>query len=366
MDRLVLAYSGSPDSSLSIPWLKSTYRAEVITVTLDLGQGLELEAIRDRALSLGAARAHVVDRREEFARDFVLPSLAADALQDDRVPMIAPLGRPLLAKTLLEIADSEKAGAVAHAGSGRRGTLDVLLKALRPKLKIVAPRREWSLAGEGRAAEAGRLGIALDADSAVAELNIWGRVSQWPVPSDGGAAALPPHAFKLTRPAHAWPSEAAHVELAFERGVPTAINRVLLSPTELISNLATVASVHGIGRMDVTEQRSGGTSLLEAVEAPAAVLLHAAHRELRRATAARDFDRFSSTVSAAYADIIAAGQWYSPLRTALAAYVDAAQERITGSVRFQLHKGVYSIVDRTVRPASSSRRTATTLPMASV
>lgn len=368
MERLVLAYSGSPDSSLAISWLKSTYQADVIAVTLDLGQGRDVEAIRDRALALGAARAHVVDRREEFARDVVLPSLVADALHDDRVPLVAALSRPILARALLEIADSEKAGAIAHAGSGRRGTLDVLLRALRPKLKIIAPRREWALTPEARSAEAQRLGVAPAPGACTAEVNIWGRVFQCPLPvgDDAAASLARTGGFTLTRAPQATPDEAAQVTIAFERGVPTAINRVALPLAELIETLTTVASVHGIGRFEPAEARVGGVAVLEGIEAPAAVLLHAAHRELRRATAARDFDRFSSTVSAAYAEIIAAGQWYSPLRTALAAYADAAQARITGAVGFQLHRGVHSIVDRTVRPASSRRSAAAVLPMTAV
>lgn len=359
MNRIVLAYSGSPDGSLSIPWLQSTYQAEVVTVTVDLGQGRILEAVRDRALSLGAVRAHVVDRREEFARDFVLPSLAADALSEDGAPMTAALGRPLLAKTLVEIAESEKATAIAHTGARARGTVDVLLRARRPKLKIVAPRREWTWSESERLEAARRQGIALDLEPCAADTNVWGRTIHCPAELGEPSAGI----FTLTRDPERCPDEPAHVELTFERGVPTAVNRVVLPLSDLLSSLTTLAGAHGVGR-SAGGQRAGSSDRVLR-EAPAAVLLHAAHRELRRATATKDLDQFSSTVSVAYAGIIEGGQWFSPLRAALDAYVGVTQERATGAVRFRIHKGTYTILDRTVASAASRRRPAI-IPVATV
>lgn len=354
MDRIVLAYSGGLDTSVAIPWLKERHRAEIVAVTMDLGQGRELEAVRDRALAIGAARAHVLDLREEFARDFVLPALKADALYDDRSPMTAALGRPLIARKLVEIAEIEQAQAVAHGGGGssRRVAFDVLIRALNPKLKVITPARDWGMTRSEVIAHARRHAVPLSPDVESpfrAESNLWGRSIECSSLED----EPPEDSYTLTRSARECPDEPAYVEIAFDRGTPAAINGVALPMIELIASLGTIASAHGVGRIDVVEHRVGPSKLREIGEAPAAVLLHAAHKELRKVTAPRELERFSRSVSAEYADMIYGGLWFSPLRGALDAFVQSVQEPMTGVVRLKLFKGAYSIVARSATPASA-------------
>jgi argininosuccinate synthase len=361
LERIVLAYSGRLDTSVAIPWLKEHYNAEVVAVTMDLGQERELEAVRDRALAVGAMRAHVLDLREPLVRDFVMPALKADALFDDRSPMTAALTRPLIAQKLVEIAAIEHAQTVAHggSGSGRRAAFDGMIRALNPKLKIIAPARDWGMDRAKVAGYARAHGIALPADldrSYRAESNLWGRSIEC-----GTLDGEPPEdIYTLTKPARECPDEPAYVEIQFDRGVPTAVNNVAMPLVELIAVLNTIAATHGVGRIDVVEHRVGSIRLHEIGEAPAAVLLHAAHRELRRITAPRELERFCRTVSGEYADIIYSGLWFSPLRKALNGFVESVQERLSGVVRLKLFKGAYSIVARNAVNAA----TPVMIPMA--
>ncbi len=365
MERVVMAYAGGVEASAGIRWLLQHVRAEVVTVTVDLGQGRELEAIRDRALALGAARAHVLDWRDEFVRECVVPSLKADALYDDRSPMAAALGRPLIARALGEIADIEQASTVAHGGGwrGHKVALDLLLKTLRPKLRVIVPRREWTLSAADIAAIAERYGLE-DREAALcrSESNLWGRTIEC-APLDDSWQEPPEELFTLTRPARSCPDEPAYVELAFERGVPSSINGVALPLAELIASLGHIAAIHGVGRIDVVEHRVGGATLREIAEAPAALLLHAAHRDLRKVSAPRELERFARTISAEYADVIYSGQWYSPLRSAIDGFVEATQGCITGVVRLKLFKGASSIVGRTVAGTTGAARQPAVIPV---
>lgn len=357
MERIVLAYSGGLDTSAAIPWLQAQHHAEIIAVTMDFGQGRELEAVRDRALAIGAIRAHVLDLREEFAKDFVLPALKADALYDDRSPMTAALARPLIAQKLVEIAEIEHATAVAHGGGGKKVALDVLIRALNPKLKVLTPARDWGMTRSEVVEYARRHSIPIppSVESPYhAEANLWGRAIDCSALDD----EAPEEIYTLTKPARESPDAAAYVEIAFERGVPSAINGVAMPLLELIASLTTIASAHGVGRIDLVEYRLGTSKLREVSEAPAAVLLHAAHKELRKATAPRELERFARTVSAEYADLIYSGLWFSPLRAALNGFVDANQERISGIVRLKLFKGAFSIVGRKATPIATHKRSS--------
>lgn len=358
MDRIVLAYAGGVEASVAIPWLRAQYKADVVTVTVDIGQGRELEAVRDRALALGAVRAHVLDWRDEFVRECVLPSLKADALYDGRSPMAASLGRPLVARALTEIADIEHTATVAHGGGrrGRKVPLDVLLKTLRPKLHVLAPLRAWDLSPEAVAAAATRYGMSPPAVAPCrAETNLWGRTIECPSLDDSWNEP-PEDVFTLTRSARQCPDEPAYVEIAYERGVPVSINGVNMPLSELIGSLGPLAATHGVGRIDVVDHRVGGATLRELSEAPAALLLHAGHRDLRKLSAPRELERFARTISHEYADLIYSGQWFSPLRQALDGFVDATQDRITGVVRLKLFKGASSIVGRVLGPTAPVRR----------
>jgi argininosuccinate synthase len=265
MERIVLAYSGGLDTSVAIPWMAEKYDAEIIAVTMDLGQGKELEEVRERALATGAIRAHVLDLREEFARDYVLPALKADAIYEDRYPMATSLGRPLIAQKLVEIAESENATAVAHGCTGKGNDqvrLDVTTRALNPKLKVIAPARVWGMTRPEEIAYARRHGVPVPAtiDSPYStDTNLWGRSIECGVLEDPWQEP-PEDIYTLTKSPGECPSQAAYIEISFERGVPTALNGVTMPILDLIDSLATVAGSHGVGRIDMVENRLVGRS----------------------------------------------------------------------------------------------------------
>jgi argininosuccinate synthase len=341
--RIVLAYSGSLEGSAAIPWLRDHHHAEVVTVTLDLGQGRELEAIRDRALSLGAQRAHVLDARDQFAQEFIVPALRADALHEGQVPMALALSRPLIAQKVVEIARIERADAVAHAGRATGGSsqLDRLLGAMAPGLSILTPTRESMARGADLDAFARSHGLGPVSDEATrVDANFWGRSLRREA---GGAVP----ALLAGQPPDACPDEPAFVDITFASGLPTALNGVALPLLELVASLGMLAATHGVG------QARTGTLVCDA---PAAVLLHAAHRDLVRAASGADVERFSASATAAYVEAIEDARWFSPLREALDAYFVAAQAHVNGHVRLRLFKGGHAAIatelsQAPVRPA---------------
>ena len=351
MERIVLAYSGGLDTSVAIPWLAEKYHAEIIAVTMDLGQGKELEQVRDRALATGAARAHVLDLREEFARDYILPALKADAIYEDRYPMATSLGRPLIAQKLVEIAEIEQATAVAHGCTGKGNDqvrLDVTTRALNPKLKVIAPARVWGMTRPEEIEYARKRGVPVPAtveSPYSTDANLWGRSIECGVLEDPWQEP-PEEIFTLTKSPAECPDQPAYVEVAFERGVPTAINGVAMPLLDLIASLGTIAGAHGVGRVDMVENRLVGIKSREIYEAPAAVVLHAAHKELQKLVTTRDLDRLARLISLHYADLVYNGLWFTPTRAALDAFVENVQERVTGTVRLKLFKGDCRIVGR--------------------
>jgi argininosuccinate synthase len=345
--RVVLAYSGGLNSTVAIPWFAGAERepVEVVTITLDLGQGGELEEVRDRALATGAVRAHVLDVRDEFARDYITRAIKADALADDRTPMGPALAVPLIARRLVEIAAIEQADTVAHGAADRTAAAryEVAVRALNPNLTVLAPARDWNLTRIEAIEYAHIRNITVPVTVDMphgSDANVWGRsvagegADTWDEP--------PEEMFALTLAASACPSEPAYVEIKFERGVPTAVNGVTMPLIDIISTVGMIAGSHGVGRLDVAAARAAR----EIGEAPAAAVLHAAHTELQRLVTAKDAAKFSRIVSREYADIVDRGGWFSPLREALDAYVDRMQERVNGAIRIKLFKGDARIVGR--------------------
>ena len=351
MQRIVLAYSGGLDTSVAIPWLAERYGAEVVAVTLDLGQGRELADVRERALAVGAVRAHVVDVREEFAAEYILPALQAGAVYEHGYPLATALGRPLIAKHLVRIAEMEGAAAIAHGCTGKGNDqvrLDVSARALNPSIKVIAPARVWGMTRPDEIEYARERGIPVPAtveSPYSTDANLWGRSIECGVLEDPWREP-PQDIYTLTRSPADCPDEPAYCEIEFERGVPVKVNGVAMSFVELIASLETIAGAHGVGRLDMVENRLVGIKSREIYEAPAAVALHAAHRELQGLVMPRDLERVASDLSRTYADLVYNGLWFSPLREAIDAFVAKVQEPVSGTVRLKFFKGDCRVAGR--------------------
>jgi argininosuccinate synthase len=349
--RIVLAYSGGLDTSVAIPWLREKHGAEIIAVTLDLGQGRELNQIRERARSAGAIRCHVLDVREEFARDYILPALQADALYEARYPLATALSRPLIAKKLVEIAHMENATAIAHGCTGKGNDqvrLDVSARAIDPAISVIAPAREWGMTRPEEIAYARARHVSVPTTVASpysTDQNLWGRSIECGVLEDPWIEP-PDDIYTLTKSPADAPAVPAYVEVEWQAGVPTAVNGVEMSLVELINSLETIAGVHGIGRIDMVENRLVGIKSREIYEAPAGLLLHQAHRELENLVVPRDCLRLKQRLSQEYADIVYNGLWFSPTRLAIDAFVQSIQPRVTGTIRLKLYKGDCRVVGR--------------------
>jgi argininosuccinate synthase len=351
MKRILLAYSGGLDTSVAIPWLREQHDAEVIAVTVDLGQGRELAAIHERALAIGAVRAHVLDAREEFGREYILPALQAGAVYEDRYPLATALARPLIAKRLVEIARMEGADAIAHGCTGLHNDqvrLEAAIRALNPDIPIIAPAQTWDMSRVDKLEFARRRNVPVpDSISSPYSIdtNLWGRAIAAGVLEDAWVEP-PEEIYTLTRSPQDCPDEPAYVELTFESGVPVRANGVEMSLLELIESLEIIAGAHGVGRIDVVENRLAGIKSREVYEAPAAVVLHTAHKELEKLVIPRELERVKHDLSRIYADLVYSGLWFSHTRQTIDAFVAAVQPRVTGSVRLKLFKGDCRIVGR--------------------
>ena len=364
MNRIVLAYSGGLDTSVAIPWLAERDGAEIIAVTLDLGQGKELNDVRERALAIGAVRAHVIDVREEFAREFILPALQAGAIYEDRYPLATALGRPLIARKLVEVARIEGAYAIAHGCTGKGNDqvrLDVSARAMEPDIQVIAPAREWGLTRPQEIEYARARGIPVPAtieSPYSTDSNLWGRSIECGVLEDPWQAP-PEEIYTLTKSPAECPDMAAYVEIGFEAGVPVQVNGIAMPLVELIGSLETIAGAHGVGRIDMVENRLVGIKSREIYEAPAAVVLHMAHREIEGFVIPRDLERIKHELGRTYADMVYNGLWFTPTREAIDAFVAKVQERVTGTVRLKLFKGSCSVVGRTSPNALYAHELAT-------
>lgn len=351
MEKIILAYSGGLDTSVAIPWLSDRFEAEIIAVTMDLGQGKELDDVRERALAVGAKRAHVIDLREEFARDYILPALQAGALYEGKYPLATALGRPLIAKHLVEIGRIEGSKTIAHGCTGKGNDqvrIDVSARALEPQVKVIAPARIWGLTRPEEIAYAKERNIPVPAtvDSPYStDSNLWGRSIECGCLEDPWCEP-PDDIYTLTKSPAEAPDRAAYVEIEFEKGVPVKINGVAMGLVELISSLETIAGAHGVGRLDMVENRLVGIKSREIYEAPAAVALHTAHKELESLVIPRDLERLKHQLGVVYADLVYNGLWFTPTREAIDAFVAKVQERVTGVVRLKFFKGDCRVVGR--------------------
>ncbi|HUF22613.1 MAG TPA: argininosuccinate synthase [Vicinamibacterales bacterium] len=350
-EKIVLAYSGGLDTSVAIPWLSDRFDAEIIAVTMDLGQGRELDDVRERALAVGATRAHVVDLREEFARDYILPALQAGALYEGKYPLATALGRPLIAKHLVEIGRIEGSKTIAHGCTGKGNDqvrIDVSARALEPQVKVIAPARIWGLTRpeEIQYAKERNIPVPATVDSPYStDTNLWGRSIECGCLEDPWCEP-PEEIYLLTKSPAEAPDAPAYVEIEFEQGVPVKINGVAMGLVELITSLETIAGAHGVGRLDMVENRLVGIKSREIYEAPAAVALHTAHKELETLVIPRDLERLKRQLGVVYADLVYNGLWFTPTREAIDAFVTKVQERVTGVVRLKFFKGDCRVVGR--------------------
>jgi len=351
-ERIAVAYSGGLDTSVIVKWLQEKYNAEIITVTGNLGQKKELIGVKEKALKTGAKKAYMQDLRQEFVEYYIFPALKAGALYEHNYPMATAIGRPLLAKSLVEVALKERCTAVAHGCTGKGNDqvrFEVSVAALAPQLKVLAPVREWEFKSrQEEIAYCEKHGIPVAATKKSPysiDENLWGTAIECGVLED--PMVLPPaDAYQRTVPPNLAPDESTVVTIEFKNGVPVVLNGKKLPGVQLIDRLNEIGGANGIGRLDMIENRLVGIKSREVYEAPAAAILHFAHRELERLVLDKDTSHFKAKLAADYADLIYNGLWFTPLRAAMNAFVDETQKVVTGLVKLKLYKGNIEIAGR--------------------
>jgi len=350
-DKIILAYSGGLDTSVAIVWLKEKYNADVITFTVDIGNVANLEAIRQKALKVGAIKAFVADARETFINSFVFPALQAGITYEGQYPLATALGRPLIAQLLVERAKEEGATAVAHGCTGKGNDqvrLDVGVAALAPELKVIAPAREWDMTREQTIAYAKNHNIPVAvtvANPYSIDENLWGRSIECGVLEDPWNEP-PEDIFIWTKSIKETPEYPVYVEIGFDKGIPVSLDGKKMDGLTLIQQLHDLAGEHGVGRIDMVENRLVGIKSREIYEAPAAIVLLKAHQALEDLALTKDQLRFKARVANEYSDLVYNGLWFGGLRQDLAAYVKSTQRYVTGTVRVKLYKGSCLIVGR--------------------
>ncbi|MBD2078827.1 argininosuccinate synthase [Leptolyngbya sp. FACHB-17] len=350
--KVVLAYSGGVDTSVCIPYLKHEWGVEeVITLAADLGQGDELEPIREKALASGASVSLVADAKVNFIKDYAFPAIQANALYENRYPLSTALARPLIAKLLVDAAAEYGADAVAHGCTGKGNDqvrFDVSIAALNPDLKVLAPAREWGMSREETIAYGERFGIASPVKKKSPysiDRNLLGRSIEAGPLEDPWTEPLE-EIYAMTKSIENTPNEPDYVEIGFEMGIPVSLDGRSLNSIDLITELNERVGNHGIGRIDMVENRLVGIKSREIYETPALLVLIQAHRDLESLTLTADVTHYKRGIEETYSQMIYNGLWYSPLKSALDAFVQKTQEKVSGTVRVKLFKGNSSTVGR--------------------
>ncbi|MBT4126784.1 MAG: argininosuccinate synthase [Chloroflexi bacterium] len=355
-EKCVLAYSGGMDSTISTVWIQENYNMDVVTLTVDLGAGPEIVGVKERAAQAGAVQSLVWDVRDEFVNEYVFPGLKAGAMYEGVYALSTALGRPLMAKKLVEAAREVGATAVAHGCTGkgndqvRFDSGIMTLAAHGEPLKIVAPAREWGMTRDEEKLYAQKAGLELrevGSDQRVYSIdrNLWGQAIEGEDLEDTWLAP-PEDAFSWVKQISDTPDEGIEVVVGFEKGVPVSLDGTLKSGVELIAILNDMAGEHGVGRIDHVENRLVGIKSREVYETPAAIVLHTALKALETSTMSREQQRVKDNLSAIYSDMVYDGRWFTELRTNIAAFMDSAHEFSTGEVRLRLHKGTCLVVGR--------------------
>src|SRR5881296_590202 len=350
--KVVLAYSGGLDTSIIIPWLKENYGAEVIAFAADIGQGEELEGLEQKAIRTGASKCIIEDLREEFVREFAFPTVRAGAVYERKYLLGTSFARPLIARRQVEIAESEGADAVAHGCTGKGNDqvrFEITCKALNPRLGIIAPWREWDLRSredEIDYARARNIPITATKEKIYSEdRNLWhlsheGGILEdlWNEPKED--------MFVLTVSPEKAPNSPRYLELEFDRGNPVALDGKVFGPVEMVQELNRIGGEHSIGRIDLVENRLVGMKSRGVYETPGGTLILQAHRELESICLDKETLRLKDMLAGKYAELVYNGQWFSPLREALDAFVDSTERRVSGTVRLKLYKGNIIVAGR--------------------
>jgi argininosuccinate synthase len=351
-NKVVLAYSGGVDTSVCIPYLKEEWGVkEVITLAADLGQGDELGPIKEKALKCGAVESLVADAKDIFIKDYAFPAIQANALYENRYPLSTALARPLIAKLLVEAAEKYGADAVAHGCTGKGNDqvrFDVSITALNPNIKVLAPAREWGMSREETIAYGESFGVQSPVKKSSPysiDRNLLGRSIEAGPLEDPMNEPLE-EVYEMTKAIADTPNEPEYVEIGFEKGIPVSLNNNALDPVSLISQLNAIAGNHGVGRIDMLENRVVGIKSREIYEAPALLVLINAHRDLESLTLTGDVTQYKRGIEETYGHLIYRGLWYSPLKDALDAFILQTQEQVSGMVRVKFFKGNANVVGR--------------------
>lgn len=350
-EKVVLAYSGGLDTSVSVKWLQEKYGYDVIALGLDVGEGKDLESIKQKALDVGAIKAIMVDAKEMLAKDYIVPALKSNAMYEGKYPLSSALSRPLISKLLVQVAEEEGAVAVAHGCTGKGNDqvrFEVSIQALNPSLKVIAPVREWGMTRDEEIEYAvkNNIPIPVNLDNPFSiDANIWGRACEAGVLENPWNEA-PEAAFDWTNPIELTPDQPEYIEISFNKGVPVALNDKHMGLVDLIEELNLVGGKHGVGRIDHIENRLVGIKSREVYENPAALILIQAHKELEFLTLPREVSQFKATIDEQMAKVIYEGLWYSPLVNALGAFIEETQKNVTGKIRVKLQKGNHTVVGR--------------------
>ncbi len=350
--KIVLAYSGGLDTSVAIEWLKETYSAEVVAFCADLGQGEDLRKVKQKAVRTGAVKAYVEDLREEFTRDYIFPMLRANAVYEGTYLLGTSIARPLIAKRQIEIALKEGADAVAHGATGKGNDqirFELTYYALKPDIKVIAPWREWSFdSRESLINYANRHGIPVTATKAKpfsTDRNLFHISYEGGILEDPWKEP-PADMYTMTTPLEKTPARPEYIELDFRKGDPVSINGKKMSPARLLERLNAVGGRHGVGRIDIVENRFVGIKSRGVYETPGGTILHVARRAVESITLDREVKHMLDSLMPKYAEMIYYGYWFSPERLALQRMIDGIQESVTGTVRLKLYKGNCLVVGR--------------------
>ncbi|HEV7772537.1 MAG TPA: argininosuccinate synthase [Conexibacter sp.] len=353
VSRVLLLYSGGLDTSVMLKWIQDEYGAEVVCLTVNLGQpGEDYEVVKGKALQLGAIECHVVDAREQFAHDFLVPAIKANALYGGGYPLFTALGRPLIAQLAVDYARQSGCDTIAHGCTGKGNDqvrIETTIATLAPELKVIAPVRSWQMGREEEIAYAREHGIPVKGGTEVAPYsiddNLWGRSSEGRWIEDLSHAPEDDVFQLVTRPEDA-PDEAEVVTVTFEAGVPVAFNGERLALVELLERVADVGCKHGVGIVDHIEDRIVGLKVRDIYEVPAAAIVLTAHQELEHLVGTIHQNQFKTGLDQKWGYLVYAGLWWEPLRTDLDAYMDAVNAQVTGTIGLKLYKGSVRVVTR--------------------